>query len=279
MALQVLSRTFAGLAGGLVLTSAALAPCVAQAADWSDASFGLRYSTKFAEPGISGDIAKVIYNFTYVSGDKYGMNLLVGDILTSDSKDPAAGGGGGAQEFYGFYQRTFSLTKLGTSGLKTGFMNDISLVGRVDFGTKNTDFAPRPRKLRVGALANLAVPQGFWDVGVQLYKETNNNGITGKDVTFDATGVLTSAWAIPVGGVGTFGGFFDYVGKKGKDGFGGDTAAETLLRMTFMFDVMGPKSGIKAGVGYEYWKNKFGNPSSVPGSEAKTPLLLVEYHL
>jgi hypothetical protein len=277
MALQVLSRTAAGLAGGLALATAALTP--AQAADWSDTSLGVRYSSQFAEPGISGDIAKVIYNLSYVSGDKYGMNLFVGDILTSDSKDPAAGGGGGAQEFYGFYQRTFSLSQLGTGGLKTGVTNDVSLVGRVDFGTKNTDFAPRPRKLRVGALANIAVPQGFWDVGVELYKETNHNGITGKDVSFDVTGVLTSAWAIPVGGVGTFGGFFDYVGKKGKDGFGGDTAAETLLRATFMFDVMGPKSGIKAGVGYEYWKNKFGNPASVPGSLAKSPLLLVEYHL
>jgi len=277
MALQVLSRTAAGLAGGLALATAALTP--AQAADWSDTSLGVRYSSQFAEPGISGDIAKVIYNLSYVSGDKYGMNLFVGDILTSDSKDPAAGGGGGAQEFYGFYQRSFSLSKLGTGGLKTGVTNDVSLVGRVDFGTKNTDFAPRPRKLRVGALANIAVPQGFWDVGVELYKETNHNGITGKDVSFDVTGVLTSAWAIPVGGVGTFGGFFDYVGKKGKDGFGGDTAAETLLRATFMFDVMGPKSGIKAGVGYEYWKNKFGNPASVPGSLAKSPLLLVEYHL
>lgn len=277
MALQVLSRTAAGLAGGLALATAALTP--AQAADWSDTSLGVRYSSQFAEPGISGDIAKVIYNLSYVSGDKYGMNLFVGDILTSDSKDPAAGGGGGAQEFYGFYQRSFSLSQLGTGGLKTGVTNDVSLVGRVDFGTKNTDFAPRPRKLRVGALANIAVPQGFWDVGVELYKETNHNGITGKDVSFDVTGVLTSAWAIPVGGVGTFGGFFDYVGKKGKDGFGGDTAAETLLRATFMFDVMGPKSGIKAGVGYEYWKNKFGNPASVPGSLAKSPLLLVEYHL
>ena len=277
MALQVLSRTVAGLAGGLTLAAAALVP--AQAADWSDASVSARYSTKFAEPGISEDIAKVIYTFGYVSGDKYGMNLFVGDILTSDSKDPEAGGGGGAQEFYGFYQRTFSLAKLGVGGLKTGFTKDVSLVGRVDLGTKNTGFAPRPRKLRVGALAEIAVPQGFWDVGVELYKETNHNGITGKDVNFDATGVLTSAWAIPVGGVGTFGGFFDYVGKKGKDGFGGDTAAETLLRATFLFDVMGPKSGIKAGVGYEYWKNKFGNPASVPGSLAKSPLILVEYHL
>ncbi|MFY8178511.1 MAG: hypothetical protein ACOVKR_03825, partial [Limnohabitans sp.] len=92
----------------------------------------------------------------------------------------------------------------------------------------------------------------------------------------------TSAWAIPMG-AGTFGGFFDIVGPKGKDGFGAETKTETLLRATYLMDVNGPKSGLKAGVGVEYWNNKFGcnnTGSNVKNScKATTPLLLVEYHL
>jgi hypothetical protein len=53
---------------------------------------------------------------------------------------------------------------------------------------------------------------------------------------------LVSAWAIPVSGLGTFAGFFDVTGPKGKDGFGDETRTEVLVRAKFMFDVMGPKS-------------------------------------
>ena len=49
-----------------------------------------------------------------------------------------------------------------------------------------------------------------------------------------------------------------------------------------MYDVgtqMGlPKSRIRVGVEYQYWKNKFGNPSTVPGSLASTPMVRVEVH-
>ncbi|MBA9873449.1 outer envelope protein, partial [Ralstonia insidiosa] len=34
----------------------------------------------------------------------------------------------------------------------------------------------------------------------------------------------------------------------------------------------------RAGIEYQYWRNKFGNPASVPGSLAKTPMVRVEYH-
>jgi hypothetical protein len=77
------------------------------------------------------------------------------------------------------------------------------------------------------------------------------------------------------------------IAPKGNDALGNGTKTETLLRATYLFDVMGPKSALKAGVGVEYWNNKFGcnNDSTVstnskPNScKATTPLLLVEYHL
>ena len=90
------------------------------------------------------------------------------------------------------------------------------------------------------------------------------------------------AWAVAAG-PGTFTGFLDIVGAKGKDGFGDETKAETLGRALYMFDIGGAKSGFKAGAGVEYWNNKFGcnNAKSFVKNSctATTPVLLVEYHM
>jgi hypothetical protein len=267
-----------------LLLSALLVGASIQAADWSNNSIGYRYAPSQSEPAVSDKVSKNILTFTHVSGDKLGTNFFTIDLLKSNSADPAAGGGSGAQEWYGLYQRDFSLKALSGNTTGYGLAKDLKLTARVDAGTKNTAFAPAPRKLRVGvAAALLPGNAGFWDVGIQAYKETNHNGIVGKSVSFDVAPALVTAWAIPVGGVGTFAGFVDVIGPKGKDGFGEETKTETLARATFMFDVMGPKSGLSAGVGIEYWRNKFGcnnGISSVKNScTATTPLLLVEYKL
>ena len=255
----------------------------AMAADWSTNSIGYRYAPSGSEPGVSSKVPKNILTFTHVSGDKLGSNFFTIDLLKSSKADPAAGNASGAQEWYGFYQRNFSLNAMTGNKTGYGFAKDLNLTARVDAGTKNTAFAPSPLKLRVGMSASMPVTAGFWDVGVEAYKETNNNGIVGKSVSFKVAPALVSAWAIPVGGVGTFGGFLSVVGPKGKDGFGADTATETLARATFMFDVMGPKSGLTAGFGFEYWKNKFGNNNAIASvknsATSTTPLLLVEYKL
>jgi len=269
----------------------------AQAADWSDNAIGYRYAPRQSEPGVSDKVSKNILNYTHVSGDKLGMNLFTIDLLKSNGADPAAGGTGGAQEWYGFYKRSFSLTAL--TGQKTaldGLVKDVNLTARFDAGAKNTDFAPAPRKFRPGVSFDLPVKAGFWNVGLDAYKETNHNSFAdptkpnqSKSVSFKTAWALSSAWAIPAG-PGTFGGFLDVVGPKGQDGFGADTKTETLLRATYMYDVDGPKGALKAGVGIEYWKNKFGcdnssaASSTSPGGitntcKATTPLLLVEYHL
>jgi len=39
-----------------------------------------------------------------------------------------------------------------------------------------------------------------------------------------------------------------------------------------------PKSRIRVDLEYQYWRNKFGNPSTVPGSLARTPMVRVEVH-
>lgn len=255
----------------------------AMAADWSSNSIGYRYAPSQSEPGVTDKVSKNILSFTHVSGDSLGGNFFTIDLLKSSSKDPANGSAQGAQEWYGFYQRNFSLSAMTGNKTGYGFAKDLSLTARVDAGAKNTTFAPAPLKLWLGMEAAMPVSAGFWNVGVSAYKETNNNGIAGKSVSFKVAPALTSAWAIPVGGMGTFGGFASVVGPKGKDGFNVETKTETLLQAKFMFDVMGPKSGLTAGVGVEYWNNKFGCDNKIATNKgyckATTPLLLATYAL
>lgn len=261
--------------------------CV-MAADFSSNSVGYRYAPSQSEPGVSDSVSKNILTFTHFSIDKLGTNFFTIDLLKSNSADPANGGGTGAQEWYGFYQRNFSLSAMTGNKSGYGYAKDLSLTARVDAGAKNTTFAPSPRKLRLGMTASMPVTAGFWDVGFAAYKESNHNGIVfpgkvGNSVSFKVAPVLDTAWAIPVSDVGTFGGFVSIVGPKGKDGFGAETKTETLARATFMFNVMGPKSGLTAGVGVEYWNNKFGcnNDTSFikNACKATTPLLLLQYQL
>ena len=84
----------------------------------------------------------------------------------------------------------------------------------------------------------------------------------------------------------TFEGFLDIVGPKGDDGFGNATATEVLLRASYMFDIGGAKSGLKAGVGIEYWDNKFGCDNSKFGTSGSgitntcrstSPMVLATY--
>lgn len=269
------------------LLTALLAATGVMAEDFSTNSVGYTYAPHQSEPGVSDKVSKNILTFTHFGVDKLGTNFFTIDLLKSNSADPAnslgAPNSNGAQEYYGFYQRTYSISAMTGNKGGYGFAKDLSLTARVDAGTKNTTFAPAPRKLRLGIEAAMPVSAGFWNIGVAAYKETNNNGIVGKPVNFKVAPSLGSAWAIPVGGIGTFGGFLSIVGPKGQDGFGNETKTETLARATFMFDVMGPKSGLSAGVGIEYWNNKFGCNNSATTSanscKATTPLLLLQYQL
>ena len=275
--MKTVSR-FTAIAAVLLVSTSAFA------ADWSSNSVTYAYVPDQSEPGVLGKVSKNIMTFTHVSGDKLGSNLFNIDLLKSSSNDYASGNGGvGAQEWYGFFQRNFSLNAM--TGNKTGYgiAKDLNLTARVDAGAKNTTFAPAPRKLQLGMSAAMPVSAGFWDIGVAAYKENNHNGFAQKNVSFDVAPALNSAWAIPVAGIGTFGGFASIVGPKGKDGDDKQTATETLIRATFMFDVMGPKSGLTAGVGVEYWNNKFGCKNSLSSIKdactSTTPLVLVSYAL
>jgi hypothetical protein len=81
----------------------------------------------------------------------------------------------------------------------------------------------------------------------------------------------------------SFEGYMNYIASKGKNEFGGPTAAELNFDGQVMYDMSQhvgmAKNTLKVGFEYQYWRNKFGNPhESVPGALAKTPQLRAEYH-
>lgn len=259
------------------------------AADWSDNSISYLYGARFSEPGIDDEIAKSIFEFTHVDGYQYGSNFLNIQVLFSDSADPAEGSSDGATEFYVVYRHQLSLNKISGQNFTWGPVRDWSLSGGVDLNTKNTDFAPAKRMLVIGPTINFDVP-GFWDFSVMYRSEKNHNGLPfaeEHDVRFDDTYYLETAWGIPfqLGSVPLkFKGFANFIPPKGKDGFGNDTVSETLVHAALLVDVgqiaFGKKDTFFAGVGYEYWKNKYGSSSSdTAGTEANTPFLNLEWHL
>lgn len=263
------------LASGLALSS------TTPAADWSDTSVGYRVGDKFHEPCCNTtDIHKDIFSFTHVSGYKYGSNFFTADFLMSDSHDPAAGGGGGAQEVYAVYRHQLSLGAVSGKSLAFGVVKDIAVTAGFDLNSKDDAFGPRVRKFVLGPTFKFDVP-GFFDMSLLYRTEHNHNGIVGKSVSFKPTYGVSLAWGIPLKSINAkFDGFLDYVGPKGKDGFGFDTKAETLARAYLMYDVghlAGKPGTFYAGIGYEYWNNKFGGNSKNYG-KTSAPMLALEAH-
>lgn len=280
----LLNRTFA-------VATLAAASCAAQAADWSDTSLSYRYGTRFAEPFNDQDIAKHIVNLSSASGYKYGKNFFSVDFLLSNQADPsAAGADSGAHEAYAVYRHTLDLGKIGGANLAWGPVRGLGLTAGFDVNSKtDAGYNSKKRMLVLGPTIMFDVP-GFLDVSVLALDESNApyNGFTRTATPryhYKTHAMLTAAWGIPFNfGVPlSFEGFANYIGTKGKNEFGGDTAVETNIDMQVMYDLSGAvgaaKNTLKAGLEYQYWKNKFGNSDrNNRGATAKTPMLRVEYH-
>jgi nucleoside-specific outer membrane channel protein Tsx len=282
--MKIASRTPAALAL-LALAS------ISHAADWSDTSIGFRTGSKYAEPFGSNDIKKQIVNFTHASGYKYGSNFFNVDYLQSNSKDPAfAGASDGAKEVYIVYRHTLELDKISGAKMNFGPIRNYGLTFGFDVNTKDdAGYNSKKRMLVIGPTVMFDVP-GFLNVSTLWLKESNapystysSSGV--PRYNYKGHAMLTAAWGIfpfkdvPV----SFEGFFNYIGTKGKNEFGGPTAPETNFDGQVMYDVgslFGAK-GLKLGLEYQYWKNKFGNDRKGPagsGAFAKTPMIRAEYH-
>ena len=263
----------------------------AAAEDSSDTFIGYRYGTRFREPHIPSEITKNIVEFAHASTYRYGSNYLNIDYFKSDSKDPASGtDSGGAAELYLTYRHQLQYGKVTGTPLAFGVIRDAGLTAGFDLNTKDNAAAARKQVIVVGPTLKFDVP-GFLDVGLWYYRERNHCGIppclepgARSEVTFDPTYLINATWGIPfeVGSVPLkFQGFVNFVGSKGKDYTGHDTAKETLLRTSLMVDVgqvlASHKGTVYVGVGYEYWHNKYGNQPGV-GTQVNAPQFQVEWH-
>jgi nucleoside-specific outer membrane channel protein Tsx len=272
--------TFA-LAGALLA-----APALAHAATWSDTFIGYRYGTDFREPNNPRDVEKHILQLSHASGYSIGQNFVNLDIFQSDKADPTErGGSNGATEFYLTYRHQVHLGKAFGRSLAFGPVKEVAITAGFDLNTKNSPVQPRKRLLVVGPTLKFDVP-GFLDVSLLLGKEWNHNnfGSVEKEIAFDPQWIISAAWGIPfnAGPVPLkFQGFANYLSKRGEDYNGKKTKAETLMRTSLMVDVgqmaWGKKNTLLMGVGYEYWRNKFGN-HGIQGVDVDAPTFQMEWH-
>lgn len=272
--------------------AACMLPVLSQAADFSDTALSYRYGTKFAEPFNTQDISKSIVALTHVSGYKYGLNYFNVDILFSDKKDPASlSQTSGAQEAYIVYRNTLDIGKITGQDIKFGPFKGLGLTLGFDVNTKNdVGYNSRKRMLVAGPMLAWDVP-GHFNTGILLLRESNApsgafppiSTVTGR-YTYKTHAALAADWGIPIGSLPlAFEGYALVIAPKGRDEVNAATATETHFDAAIMWDVgastnIAPKNMFKLGFEYEYWRNKFGNASSVPGSLARTPMIRAEYH-
>jgi hypothetical protein len=260
------------------------------AAEWSDTSISWRYGSAYREPYNNEEISKNILALTHVSAYNYGINFFNVDFLMSDNKDRASlSQNGGAQEAYIVYRNTLELGKLWSRDIKFRNVRDIGFTVGFDANAKNDiGYNSRKRMLLAGPTLIWDVP-GFLNTSVLILKESNAPSGIFPPISnvirrhhYKPHLMLTAAWGIPVAQNFTFEGFGNFIASKGYDEVGIKTAAETNIDMQLMWDVgaatAGAKNKFKLGIEYQYWRNKFGNPSHVPGSKASTPMIRAEYH-
>ena len=269
----------------------AAASCAVHALDWSDNALSYRYGTRFAEPFNDQDISKNIVNFTHADGYTYGSNFLSIDYLMSSAADPSsAGSDHGAHETYVVYRHTLDFGKISGKDWSFPGVRGVGATLGFDYNSK-TDAGYNSRKHMplAGPTLMLDVP-GFLNISLLALWESNApfntyTGVATPRYTYRTHAMLTGAWAIPfnAGVPLSFEGYANYISAKGKDEFGGSTAPETNIDMEVMYDmsaaVGAKKNTFKVGVEYQYWHNKFGNPSTNnPGATARTPMVRAEYH-
>lgn len=261
-------------------------PATTLAADFRDTTIAYRYGSGFTEPARPDDIAKNILTLAHLQGGNSGIHFLSLEGRYSDGKDPARNSTDGATEYLFNYRWQLPAGHVLDKPLAFGPVRDVALAAGIDLTTKDTLFAPRKRAWVLGPVLKFDVP-GYLDIGLLYYKERNHKGIPltpRPDTEFDGTWMLNAVWGIPfqLGSTSAvFQGLFNRLGEKGDDFNYRPTAAETLLRTALLFDV-GQQLGFgrrvfMAGIGYEWWKNKYGTPPGI-GTHTRTPTFNLEAH-
>jgi nucleoside-specific outer membrane channel protein Tsx len=269
---------------------------------FSDTSIGIRDGWSISNPGAPDNAArnvnKIIVNVGHFDVWDYGTNFFNVDVLFSNANEPANSSGGGSTEFYAVYRAQLSPDKILGINTKFGPITAINFEIGGDAEAENTTFAPDKKALVAGPNFNIGLPAGFLNIGIHVYHEWNNNGISdcpsacfvhGGAVNFDTTAEFEFVWLYSLKGlVGIpldFKGFMNIVLPKGKDGFGNQTATEILARPTLSLDVGSMlynkphKPDLYFAV--ELWNNKFGNDHTLKGNTGTqeiAPEFGIEYH-
>jgi len=279
---------------GTLFAGLSLGTC-AQAATWSDTYLGYKFGSSFSEPFNPNDIKKNVITFGHASGYKYGSNFVNIDYLMSDKTDPAfAGANHGAREVYAIYRHTLDVGALTGAPIKFGPVKGLGVTAGFDVNTKtDKGYNSKKQMLVAGPTLFIDVPAGFLSVSLlQLwesnapsgYSEATKEYFTKPRMNYDPHPMLSAAWGVPVANL-WFKGVANFIASKGKSEFNAPTKPETFIDVSLMYDmapVLGTaKSAAQVGVGYNYWRNKFGNDASGPagsGATATTPNLKFEYH-
>ena len=261
---------------------AALVALPVSAANWSDTYLGYQYSNQFKDPGIIGNEVKSRIELSGVYGWDLGSNFFDVNMLAGSHRSTANNTTGqpkdgvpGDTEVYVVYRSNFDLGKIFKTNMSFGPVREVDFTAGFDFDSTDNQFASNKKFVVAGPQFAFNVKNGFWDLGAGLCREQNYNGIVEKEVDFKSSYIVWTAWSKgftlgsePV----TFKGWANYLGAKGKDGFGVDTKPETLCDAYLMFDispVFGRKPGaVSIGPGFEYWNNKFGGQNvTAPASQ------------
>lgn len=254
---------------------------------WNDTYIGYRYGSSFHYPGVPDKVAQNIGYLTTTGGFRFGSYAFNVDYLVSNSANPEAGGpsNGGAQEVYSVGRVELSAGKILGRSVGYGFVRDYGATIGYEFGTKNDSYSERARMLVFGSTIEFAIPRGFWNITAGGRTESNHNGIVGVDVHFHTAWHIESSWLVPfrVAMVPfVFRGFASVTGPKGRDGFNVPTTTEFLTRVSLLADVgsfAGHPRTAYVGVGYEYWKNMYGTPSSeTVSTKTSAPMVMAEFH-
>jgi len=274
----------------LLVIGAGLAAMPAQASDflWTDTYLSYRYLWQDKQPGTYKDVHESAVNLSHADEWDYGSNFFSLDVEQFTNHDPSnsadqvyTGRSTGSGEFYGLFRSVASGNKISnTKTFAFGPIKDIGLEIGADWCTQNDAFASNKKMIVIGPQFEIALPKGFWNISVHALHEWNtdsfhsyaNNGNGDQSDNFDLVPELETAWLYPIA-IGPvpmkITGYANLIGPKGK-GTSGDVGhtTEFLAHPKLMFDVgamAGGKPGkIDAGVGYEYWLNKFGTRSGTP---------------
>jgi nucleoside-specific outer membrane channel protein Tsx len=270
---------------GLLVTPAV------HALQWQDNSISYTYSNQFTEPGIRQKVTKNIVEYVHANGYSLGNNLFRAKVMRSGDEDPAESGDKGATEIYVVYRHLLSLGALTGRSLAFGPVSDVGLTAGLDLNRKNNTFGPRKRLLVIGPTLKFDVPpRSMLNLSLLLANERNECNLPPclapggeRKKTFENYPIVHMAWRFPLqlGGWNTLLEGFALKGfRRGTDYVGKPWADETLMRAAWLVDVGGSMidrpNTLFAGIGYEYWRNKYG-ASGIPGVDTNAPTLQLKW--